>query len=169
MQLFLTRHASEVKGTLSGFDRVRFRGTLRWLASVDGLGTFLHRQGVLLKEFKVYAQGLTERIKRSAQQLAARAQRPLQYLYSSSLRKEDVAHDIAERDGVTDGLVCVVTAVEPCLTLTVGPNRDRRSGVGPIDRRSTHSTSRKQCLVLHPTTPMQPSASAIAQWQERDQ
>jgi hypothetical protein len=126
MQLFLTRHASEVKGTLSGFDRVRFRGTLRWLASVEGLGTFLHHQGVLLKEFKVYAQGLTERIKLSAQQLAAREQRPLQYLYSSSLRKEDVAHDIAERDGVTDGLVCVLTAVEPCQTLTVGPNRDRQ-------------------------------------------
>jgi hypothetical protein len=126
MQLFLTRHASEVKGTLSGFDRVRFRGTLRWLASVEGLGTFLHHQGVLLKEFKVYAQELTERIKLSAQQLAAREQRPLQYLYSSSLRKEDVAHDIAERDGVTDGLVCVFTVVEPCQALTVGPNRDTR-------------------------------------------
>jgi hypothetical protein len=42
MQCALTRHAAEVKGVLSGFDRVRFRGTLRWLASVRGLGTFLH-------------------------------------------------------------------------------------------------------------------------------
>lgn len=139
MQLFLTRHASEVKGTLSGFDRVRFRGTLRWLASVDGLGTFLHHQGVLLKEFKVYAQGLTERIKLSAQQLAAREQRPLQYLSSSSLRKEDVAHHIAERDGVTHGLVCVLTAVEPCQTLTVGPNRDlRRLEVRSQPRKCLH-------------------------------
>lgn len=126
MLSFLTRHASEVKGVLSGFDRVRFRGTIRWLASVDGLGTFLHHQGVLLKDFKPYAQGLTERIKLSAQQLAQREHRPLQYLYSSSIRKEDFARHIADRDRITDGLVCVLTAVEPCHTLTVGPNREAR-------------------------------------------
>ena len=33
---------------------------------------------------------------------------------------------IAERDGVTDGLVCVLTAVEPCQALSVGPNRAAR-------------------------------------------
>lgn len=126
MQSFLTRHASEVKGVLTGFDRVRFRGTIRWLASVQGLGTFLHHQRVLLKDFKVYAQGLTEQIKRSAHGLAQHEQRPLHYLPSSGLRKEDLARHIAERDGVTDGLVCVLTAVEPCHTLTVGPNRDTR-------------------------------------------
>ena len=37
MQSFLARHESQVKGVLSGFDRVRFRGTLRWLANVRGL------------------------------------------------------------------------------------------------------------------------------------
>jgi hypothetical protein len=126
MQSFLTGHASEVKGVLSGFDRVRFRGTLRWLASLRGLGTFLTCQGVLLKDFKAYAQGLTEQIRLSAQHLAEREGRPLHYLYSSSLRKEDYAHDIANRDHVIDGLVCVLTAVEPCHTFTVGPNRERK-------------------------------------------
>lgn len=52
------------------------------------------------------------------------AGRPLQYLASSSLSKEDVAREIAERDGITQGLVCVLTAVEPCQTFTVGPNRE---------------------------------------------
>lgn len=126
MHSFLTRHAAEVKGVLTGFDRVRFRGTIRWLASVDGLGTFLHHQGVLLKQFKPYAQSLTERIKQSAHRLSERERRPLHYLPSSSLRKEDFARHIAEQDRITDGLVCVLTAVEPCHTLTVGPNRDRR-------------------------------------------
>jgi hypothetical protein len=126
MQSFLTRHASEVKGVLTGFDRVRFRGTLRWLASARGLGTFLHHQGVLLKDFKTYAQVLTERIRHSAQRLAEQAGRPVHYLDSSSLRKEDFARHIAERDDVTQGLVCVLTAVEPCHTLTVGPHRETR-------------------------------------------
>jgi hypothetical protein len=110
MQCVLTRHAAEVKGVLSGFDRVR--GTLRWHASVRGLGTFLHHQRVLLKDFREYAQGVTERIKLSARQLASREGRPLHDLPSSSLRKEDFARDIAGRDGVTDGLVCVLTATQ---------------------------------------------------------
>ena len=46
MDLFLTRHASEVKGTLSGFDRVRFRGTLRWLTNLPGMGVWLSHAGV---------------------------------------------------------------------------------------------------------------------------
>jgi len=51
MDSFVTRHASEVKGTLSGFDRVRFRGTLRWLANLNGMGTWLSHTSVLLKDF----------------------------------------------------------------------------------------------------------------------
>lgn len=126
MQSFLTRHASEVKGALSGFDRVRFRGTLRWLASTPGLGTWLNRAHVLLKDFTGYAMGLTERIKEGTRELAAKAERPVIYLQSAALRKEDYARLVAERDGVREGLVCVLSAVEPCLTLSVGPNREAK-------------------------------------------
>lgn len=126
MQTFLTRHASEVKGVLSGFDRVRFRGTLRRLASLWGLGSWLSYRSVLLKDFTDYAKTLTDRIKQAAADLAQRQGRPVHYLYSSSLRKEDWARGIAARDGVTRGLVCVLTAVEPCHTFTVGPNRERK-------------------------------------------
>jgi hypothetical protein len=126
MESFVTRHASDVKGTLSGFDRVRFRGTLRWLAHLSGMGVWLSHAGVLLKDFREYAMGLTGRIKKATGELAEKAGRPLYYLPSSSLRKEDFARDIAERDGIVEGLVCVLTAVEPCHTFTVGPNRETK-------------------------------------------
>jgi hypothetical protein len=138
MQSFLTRHASEVKGTLSGFDRVRFRGTLRWLASTQGLGTWLNRAQVLLKDFTGYAMGLTERIKASTRELTEKAGRPVIYLQSAALRKEDYARLVAERDGVSDGLVCVLSAVEPCMTFTVGPNREAKR----LELRSEH----RKCL-----------------------
>ncbi len=59
MKTFLTQHAEQIKGTLSGFDRVRFRGTLRWLANTKGLMSWLWRAKVLLKDFKEYSIGLT--------------------------------------------------------------------------------------------------------------
>jgi hypothetical protein len=124
MNTFLTRHAPAVKGSLSGFDRVRFRGTIRWLANLAGMGVWLSHSNVLLKDFRDYAMGLTDQIKLATQELAEKSGRPLRYLASSCLRKEDLAREIAKREGITEGLVCVLTAVEPCHTFTVGPNRE---------------------------------------------
>lgn len=56
MHSFLTRHASEIKGVFTGFDRVRFHGTIRWLASSRGLGTFVHDQNVLLRDLRPKAK-----------------------------------------------------------------------------------------------------------------
>ena len=54
MDSFIQRHKDDVIGTLSGFDRVRIRGTIRWLASIRGLASFLACTSVLLKDFKAY-------------------------------------------------------------------------------------------------------------------
>lgn len=132
MKSFITRHRSRVKGILSGFDRVRFRGTLRWLANVRGLGAFLWKSKVLLKDFKDYAIGLTDTVRRATQRLAERAGRPVCYVASSAARKEEIARRIAAADRVTEGLVCVLTCVEPCLTFTVGPN----AGMKRLELRS---------------------------------
>lgn len=126
MQTFLQRHATEIKGVLSGFDRVRFLGTMRMLANVTGLGKFLSSQRVLLKDFKAWAQGLTDTILTSTEQLAAAAKRPIVYLESSQERKEDRALAIAEKDDVQEGLLCVLKCVEPCYSMTVGPEPSTR-------------------------------------------
>ena len=126
MKQFIEKHAASVIGTLNGFDRVRFRGTLRWLANLQGMGVWLGHANVLLKDFRDYAKGLTDRIKQATKDLVEKAERPLTYLHSSSLRKEDLARNIAQRDSITEGLVCVLTAVEPCYTFTVGPNRKEK-------------------------------------------
>jgi hypothetical protein len=123
---FLTRYCADVKGILSGFDRVRFRGTLRWLANLQGMGTWLSHAGILFKGFTAYATELTDRIKAATQDMAESQQRPLLYLNSSSTRKEDQAREIAQRDQISSGLVCILSAVEPCMSFTVGPNRQAK-------------------------------------------
>lgn len=123
MQSFLQRHASEIKGVLSGFDRIRFRGTIRWLASVRGMASFLGTMHVLLKDFNGWAKDRTERIRRASVSVAEDAGRPLIYLTSSLQRKEQLALAIAARDGIREGLICVLTCVEPCASFKVGPNK----------------------------------------------
>jgi hypothetical protein len=122
---FLQRHASSVIGVLSGFDRVRLRGTVRLLANAGGLGAALGHVGVLLKDFKEFAMGVSKQIKSSSEQAAESANRPVLYLNSSSISKEDTAREIARRDKIQEGLICVLKAVEPCHSFHV--RRDRAS------------------------------------------
>lgn len=119
MSQFLARHQSQVKGVLSGWDRLRFRGSLRPLSYVDGLMQMLSWLSVLLKDFGNWAESLTDQLRGATKKLAETAGRPVIYLSSSHVRKEDRAREILERDGITHGLIAVLTCLEPCLTWQV--------------------------------------------------
>jgi len=90
---FVAKHAEHVIGTLSGFDRLVFRGTLRLLAHRGGLMTYLSRVHVLLKDFGTHAQGLTEQLKEASTALARRMARPVRYLASAAANKEEIARN----------------------------------------------------------------------------
>ena len=59
MDQFVANHAEHVIGTLSGFDRLVFRGTLRVLAHRWGMLSYLSYARVLLKDFGKHANALT--------------------------------------------------------------------------------------------------------------
>jgi hypothetical protein len=119
MQSFIQHHAERIKGVLSGLDRIRFRGTLRAIAHAWGLRHFLQATGVLLKDFKHYVYDNTCRLQKATQQLAHDQGRPFLYLARSGDSKEDLARDIARRDGITEGLIAIFRTVEPCWSFEV--------------------------------------------------
>lgn len=126
MNSFIQRHAANVMGMLSGYDRVRLRGTLRWLANTKGMGSFLFAAQVLLKDFKDYAIDVTDRVREASKRLAASQGRPFEHLRSSAISKEDTARKIAEADSVREGLICVLSCTESCFSYSVGPNREKK-------------------------------------------
>ena len=126
MERFLTRHASRITGILSGFDRMLLRGTLRSISDVDGLDKFLSSQRVVYKDFASYVERLSDRLKTDAIARAAEAGRPYEYLASAKAKKEDRAREIQNRDRVTEGLVCVLSCVEPCHSFTIRRDRDAK-------------------------------------------
>jgi hypothetical protein len=116
---FVTQHAAEVIGVLSGFDRLRLMATLRPLYQPKLMLRYLSRVGVLLKDFAAFAAGWTERVRHAAHQLAEQTGRPLTYLQGGAERKERLARALADRDGVSTGLIGLWSVVEPCLTYFV--------------------------------------------------
>ena len=123
---FIQKHQSDVIGVLRGFDRLRFAGTFRALYHPPVMEKYIQKAGFLMKDFKQLMLQVTGQIKAATQRLAAQAGRPLLYLSSSQVRKEQVARQIAERDGVNSGLIAVLSCVEPCRTYTVGGNRQTK-------------------------------------------
>jgi hypothetical protein len=123
MEAFVQQHAASVTGTLSGWDRLRFRGTLRMLANAAGMFRFLCYTGHLLKDFGSYALGLSRQVRTASLAAAESAGRPVEHLASPSVSKEGRAREIARRDGVGEGLIGVLTAVEPCWSYDVRSNR----------------------------------------------
>ena len=141
MERFLQRHQSRVTGVLSGFDRLLFRGSLRSISYRNGMDIFLSSQHVLYKNFGPFAERLSARLKQHAQTLALEQGRPFRYLASPSLSKEDLARQIMAEDGVQEGLICVLSCVEPCQSFTI--RRDRQA------RQLVLASAVRKCLHLY--------------------
>jgi hypothetical protein len=80
----------------------------------------------LYKDFGPFAQKLSDRIKADAQALAAKHQRPFRYLASAGISKAEVAREIMEADGIQEGLICVLSCVEPCKSFSVRKYRAKK-------------------------------------------
>jgi hypothetical protein len=123
MQSFVQVLAGLVFGVLSGFDRLMFRGHLRRLSFAGGMNCYCNVNGVKLTAFAKHAEQLTDRLIEASEAEAKRRGRPIAYLRSPTVRKEDEARTIAQRDAITEGLIAVFTSVEPCWSFTLRGNR----------------------------------------------
>jgi hypothetical protein len=126
MQKFIAKFGELIQGVISGADRLVFRGSLRAIQYRNGLMGYLWHKQVLLTDFGKHAERVTAHIKKASLEEAKRQQRPVQYLVSSKTDKKTLAEQIAVRDHIDKGLICVLSCVEPCLSFDVGPNPETK-------------------------------------------
>jgi hypothetical protein len=141
MHEFIAKHQDKITGTLSGFDRVVFRGTLRSIAHDEGMKRYLWANQVLLKDFGAHVEKVSRRLKEASLAEAEATGRPVKYLASSQVSKEEIARAIAAREGIREGLVCVLSCVEPCWSFEI--HRDREKKRLELERRY------RKCLFLY--------------------
>ena len=124
MNKFIMKYQDAISGVLSGYDRIVFRGSLRSLNYPEGMKHYLWATQVRLVEFGVHVHQVSERLKAAVRGQAEAMRRPDHYLDSASTDKEQFARAIAARDGIREGLVCLLGCVEPCRTFEVYRNRE---------------------------------------------
>lgn len=146
MNAFIAKHAKEITGVLPCFDRVILRGHLP-IAGPGYFSTWLYSKRIALNlqqpepgwwNFKEAAPWFAETLKAHAKSAAAEAGRPYRHLPSHE-RMEEEARALAQRDGITEGLICVYGAMETCRTFRV-----RYGDGGP-----KAGPDRRVCLVLY--------------------
>ncbi|HEV3079146.1 MAG TPA: hypothetical protein VGY66_05180 [Gemmataceae bacterium] len=127
MQSFIAKHADKISGVLSCFDRVIMRGHLP-MASVGYFRGWMHAKKIaynrrILQEgwrnFKEAAPWFAAKMKAHLQSLAARHGRLYDHLRSHNEPMEDNARALAERHGITHGLVCIYSCLETCRTFRI--------------------------------------------------
>ncbi len=139
MRSFLQRHAAHVWGALRGFDRIRFRGTFRQLATVQGMTSMLAYSKVLFKDFRSFAERVTDQFRDGVIAVAEAAGRPVQYLTTPEIDKEQLINDVARDQGVgPSGVLAVLSAVEVCNSFELHRNR--------LAKILELRTARRKCL-----------------------
>lgn len=144
MEQFLSIHQEAITGALTMFDRIIFKGHLSRFYMGDTFRIFLSMQGVMLKDFGAYVAKTTEELKTAVKGIAEEAGRPYIYLDSAITKakgqsKEEFARSIAARDGVTQGLICVLSTLEGCRSFGVRKNpKAHKLEVEPQRRKCLH-------------------------------
>jgi len=123
MDKFMERYGSEVKGVLSGWDRLALRGTIRWLATAHGMASYLAIHHVLLKDYADWVSSLTARIRRGCAAVADALGIPQLYLHSSGTDKDALVKHLAQERGIQTGPICMLSVVEPSWSPTVVGSR----------------------------------------------
>jgi hypothetical protein len=124
MQEFINKYRDQINGTLSGFDRLVFRGSLRrlnygyWDQQVQsmvaqGMEQYLWQSHILFKDYLDHVKQISQKVKRASVKPFESLGLPVEFLRDPSANKDEIARAIAAKQKVESGLVCALSSVEP--------------------------------------------------------
>lgn len=116
MERFTEKHSEKIHGVLSCFDRMLFRGYLP-IENSWTMGTFLNQSHIQFKDLKSFLVDTAKAITDRSKAIANKYKRPIIFLRSTA-NKEKFAGDIAERDKIQDGLICIFSQLEACRSFS---------------------------------------------------
>ena len=113
MKLFIDKFSNLVKGTISGFDRIVFKGLVLPLMSTSEVMTFCRYKGILNKDYKKWIVKQTKIIIDNADQYArVNCGHPIIHIPTWRIRKEKLAHEQQKKENILSGLIGVWSCLE---------------------------------------------------------
>lgn len=127
MQQFIEKYREQIQGSLSGFDRLVFRGSLRglnkgyWSESLQaqvatGMEQYLCENRILFKHYSDHVKQASEQLKRASLRRFQQQHLPVKFLRSPQVNKDELARKVAAEKGIHTGPVCAFSSLEPSPT-----------------------------------------------------
>lgn len=134
MKEFIEKHQSQIRGCLSGFDRLVFRGSLRSLnwgtydkerqvVVASGMENYCWQNKILFKDYGRHVQNVSQRVREQSLKPLVEADVPVEFVRDSGVDKDQLAREIAARRKVERGMVCAISALEPAPTFDYRKSR----------------------------------------------
>jgi hypothetical protein len=146
MQEFINKYRDQINGTLSGFDRLVFRGTLRRLnygywdrdlrsLVAQGMEPYLWQNHILFQDYLDHVKHVRQKVKQASVKPFESRGLTVEFLRDPSAHQDEIARAMAAQRSVESGLVCALSCVQPSPT---------------FEHRGTHLVRRvKPCQVLY--------------------
>ena len=122
----IEKYDDKINGVLETFDRMLINGYFSHLFSHDKFLYYLIENGVMLKDFKDFANEQTALLCGHIDGYIKENGVELQFLASGNINKDDVARQEFVKDMTKTGLIAAFSAVELCKTMTVRPNHETK-------------------------------------------
>jgi len=115
VELLTDRYADRIAGILSCYDRIIIQGTVPKWCYASGMTEYFYRHKIRIFDYPQWAQPLREAIRENAESLAAENGIEIEFIRSKKkFRQEDRVKEIVAQRGAHPGLVCILSAMEPC-------------------------------------------------------
>ena len=116
LTLLTERHANRIAGVLSCWDRVLVFGTLPKICYAEGMTSYLYERKIRIFDYAKFAEPFRNALRENAEGLAADNGIEIEFLRKRNVRKEERVKEILSQRGDHPGLVCILSAMEPCST-----------------------------------------------------
>jgi len=117
MGKIIERFAGLVKGSITGFDRIVFKGLIRPLMSAKEVMKFCASKGILNKNYKNWMTEQSQLLTQTANQYAKdHCGQGIIPLSTWRLRKEELAHERQKQEQIQSGLIGVWSCLESAFS-----------------------------------------------------
>jgi len=139
LTLLTERHEHQIAGVLGCWDRVLIFGTLPKICYAEGMTSYLYERKVRIFDYPKFAEPFRNQLRENAERLAADNGIEIEFLCHRKVRKEDRVQEILAQRGEHPGLVCILSAMEPCSTYKPWHNKSTgKTYLLPDDGKCLH-------------------------------
>jgi len=140
VELLTERYKDQIAGVLSCYDRIIIQGTVPGWCYASGMTDYFYARQIRIFDYPKWAEPLREKLRANMEQVAADNDIPIEFVRSKkSFRKEDRVKEVLVKRGEQPGVVCILSAMEPCGSYKPWHDkRNHKTYLKPDDGKCLH-------------------------------